>query len=305
MAHRKITMYRAFANESAVRCKIAMAFCLVLIIAFVPPVQAQDDGKSERFDDRFRIYLGGFFPDVNSEITINGSTVNPPPINVEDLLGVEDSSSVFWGGAQWHISRRNSLEMEFFSLNRDGFINLIPDPIAVGDLIIESGSINTTFDLSLGRLTYGFSVVRNDRMNIQLKAGLHVADISATLQLAGAVCDVSMGQMPPGCPGGQTPPDEGEDVTAPLPHLGASFQYAITPTIAARFEVIGFALELDSIDGSLIEIDADIVWYPWRHWGFGAGVRYFDVDVESKGSELNGKFEFEYWGPAVYVVTTF
>ena len=278
---------------------------LFLIIAFVPPVQAQDDGKSERFDDRFRIYLGGFFPDVNSEITINGSIVKPPPIDVENLLGIENTSSVLWGGAAWHISRRNSLEMEFFSLDRDGFINLIPDPIEVGDLIIESGSINTTFDISIGRLTYGFSVVRTDRMDIALKAGLHVADMSANLQLAGAVCDVSLGQMPPGCPGGQTPPDESEDITAPLPHFGGSFRYAITPTIGARFEVIGFAIELDNIDGSLVEIDADIAWYPWRHWGFGAGVRYFNVDVEAQGSELNGKFEFEYFGPAVYVVTTF
>ena len=279
--------------------------CLVLIIALMLPAQAQDDGKYARFDQRFRIYLGGFFPQTSSEISINGSVVNPPPIDVEDLLGVEDSSSVPWGGANWRISRRNSLEFEFFQLERDGFVNLIPDPIEVGDLIIESGSINTTFDISLGRLTYGFSVVRKERMDIQLKAGLHLADFSTTMQLVGAVCDVSLGQMPPGCPGGQMPPDEGEDVTAPLPHFGGSFMYAITPTIAARFEVIGFALELDSIDGSLVEIDADIRWYPWKHWGFGAGLRYFNVDVESKGSELNGEFEFEYWGPALYVVSTF
>ena len=288
------------------RKSIFFLSCLVLIIVLTPPVQAQDDGKYERFNDRFRIYLGGFFPQTSSDITINGSIANPPPINIEDLLGVEDSSSVFWGGAVWRISRRNSLEFEYFSLNRDGFINLVPDPIEVGDLIIESGSINTTFDTSVGRLTYGFSVVRSDRMDIQLKAGLHVADMSTTMQLAGAVCDVTLGQMPPGCPGGQTPPDEEEDITAPLPHFGGSFNYMITPNIGARFEVIGFALELDNIDGSLVEVDADITWYPWRHFGVGGGLRYFNVDVESKGSdELNGKFEFEYWGPAVYFITSF
>ncbi len=286
------------------RKSIVFPSCLLLIIALLPPVQAQDDGKYDRFDNRFAIYLGGFFPQTSSKISINGSVANPPPIDVEDLLGIEDSSSVLWGGGVWHISQRNSLEFEYFQLNRDGFIDLIPDPIAVGDLIIESGSINTTFDVSVGRLTYGFSVVSRDRWDLQLKAGLHIADMSTSLQLAGAVCDVSLGQMPP-CPGGQTPPEEVEDVTAPLPHFGGSFMYAITPTIAARFEVIGFAIELDSIDGSLIEVDADIGWYPWKHWGIGAGLRYFNVDVESKGSELNGKFEFEYWGPAVYVAATF
>lgn len=286
------------------RKSIFWSSCLVLVIALVPPAQAQDEGKYARFDQRFKIYLGGFFPQTSSEISINGTVVNPPPIDVENLLGVEDSSAVLWGGAMWRISRRNSLEFEFFQLDRDGFVNLIPTPIEVGNLIIESGSINTTFDISLGRLTYGFSVVRKERMDIQLKAGLHLADFSTTLRLAGAVCNVSLGQMPP-CPGGQTPGAEGEDVTAPLPHFGGAFMYAITPTISAKLEVIGFALELDSIDGSLIEIDADIAWYPWKHWGLGVGLRYFDVDVKSKGSSLNGEFEFQYWGPALYVAATF
>ena len=150
--------------------------CLFLMIASVSPVQAQDSGNYDRFNDRFRIYVGGFFPSVSSEISINPTGGTNPPIDVEDVLGVDDSNSVAWGGVQWHISRRNSLELEFFSLDRDGFINLVPDPIAVGDLIIESGAINTSFDVSVGRLTYGFSVVRNDRMDIQVKAGLHLAD---------------------------------------------------------------------------------------------------------------------------------
>ncbi len=276
-----------------------------LLAGLALPAQAQDDGSYDHFNDPFRVYVGGFFPSVDTQIAINGSVVNPPPINVEDVLGVEDSSSVAWAGAAWHISRRNSLEFEFFNLNRDGFVNLVPDPVEVGDLIIESGSINTAFDVSVGRLTYGFSIMRNERMDIQLKGGLHIADLSVALQVSGAVCDLTMGEMPPGCPGGQTPPSESADVTAPLPHFGVSFAYAITPTIAANFEVIGFALELDNIDGSLVEIDADIVWQPTRHLGFGVGLRYFNAEVESTGSDLNGKFDLEYFGPTVYVSATF
>ncbi len=278
---------------------------LCLLAGLALPAQAQDGGNYDHFNDPFRVYAGGFFPSVDTEIAINGTNVTPPPINVEDVLGVSDSNSVAWAGVQWHVSRRNSLELEFFELNRDGIVNLVPNPVEVGDLIIESGSINTAFDVAVGRLTYGFSVVRNERMDIQLKGGLHIADLSVALQLSGAVCDVTMGEMLPGCPGGQTPPSESADVTAPLPHFGGTFAYAITPTIAANLQVIGFALELDDIDGSLVEIDADITWQPWQNFGFGAGLRYFNAEVESKGSELNGKFELEYFGPIVYVQATF
>ncbi|MBT8444287.1 MAG: hypothetical protein KJO13_06050, partial [Gammaproteobacteria bacterium] len=99
--------------------------------------------------------------------------------------------------------------------------------------------------------------------------------------------------------------EETESVTAPLPHFGGSFVYGITPSIAARLQIIGFAIELDQIDGSIVELDADFIWQPWKNVGFGLGVRYFDTNIESKGSELNGKFEFDYFGPSIYVMGAF
>jgi hypothetical protein len=119
--------------------------------------------------------------------------------------------------------------------------------------------------------------------------------------LCGAVCEAPTS---PPCPPFSTG-TEAEDVTAPLPHLGGAFSYAFMPNISASINLIGFAIELDDIEGSLIEADADITWYPWRHFGIGTGVRYFRTDVKSTGSDLNGKFKFEYFGPVVYLETTF
>ena len=67
----------------------------------------------------------------------------------------------------------------------------------------------------------------------------------------------------------------------------------------------GFWPQINSIIGSITEINADVAWQPWRHFGIGAGVRYFKTSVEGANSELNGKFEFQYLGPTVYVHTTF
>jgi len=287
------------------RKSIFLAILLSLLTGLALPAVAQEKVNYINFNDTVRVYVGGFAPTLSSEITINGENVTPPPIDIEEVLGVSDGESVVWGGVQWTISQRNSIELEFFQLNRNGFIDLIPEPIEVGDLIIESGTITSAFDIGVSRLTYGFSLMRSERMNLQLKAGLHIADMSVGLQLMGAVCDVGLGQMPPGCPGAQTPPLESEDVTAPLPHFGVSYSYALSEKIAARFQVIGFAIEINNIDGSLVELDADIDWKPWRHFGFGLGLRYFNANVESNGSGLNGEFDLEYYGPAVYLSGSF
>ncbi len=69
--------------------------------------------------------------------------------------------------------------------------------------------------------------------------------------------------------------------------------------------VLGFALEINNIEGSLLELDADVIYHPWEHVGFGAGFRYFNANVESKGSRLNGEFDFKYFGPVLYGVIAF
>lgn len=285
---------------------IVLIISILLLAAGPVDAAPPDKGEFKVLNQRFQVYLGGFFPQVGSEIAINGEILPPEPsVSLEDLFGLEDSKTVLWGGAIWSISRRNSLELEFFQLNRDGSKTAIIDEIRIGDSIVKAGgNVESEFDIGLARLTYGFSLVRNDRMDIKLKAGLHLANLEASLKLSGEACEVTIpGQTD--CVAGSAPVLEDEDITAPLPHFGGSFIYGITPSIAARLQIIGFAIELDDIDGSLVELDADFVWKPWDHFGFGAGLRYFDVSVESTGSDLNGKFEFDYFGPTIYVLGSF
>jgi len=252
---------------------------------------------------RHRIYVGGFWPSINSKIAINGEDFRPlPPINVEDVLRVPDSKGAAWGGIDWKISRRNALEFEYFSLNRNGGISdTFSPPLEVGDGFIESGQINTFYDTSVLRLTYGYSLLSNKRMDLQLVAGIHVAKLGAGLQISGEICTPNtVPSVPPGCPTAQTE-TASEDVTAPLPHLGASYTYAFSETVGMRLKAIGFAIEIGSIDGSILELDADVAWKPLKHFGIGAGWRYFNTNVKASSSTLNGEFDFEYSGPSVFI----
>jgi hypothetical protein len=254
-------------------------------------------------DHKHRVYLGGFWPKIDSKIAINGEDFTPlPPINVEGVLRVPDSKGAAWGGIDWKISRRNALEVEYFSLNRNGGISdTFSPPLEVGDGFIESGQINTFYNTSIMRLTYGYSVMSSERMDLQLKAGIHVAKLEAGLQISGQICTPNTTpSVPPGCPTAQTE-TASEDVSAPLPHFGASYTYAFSDTLAMRLTAIGFAIEIGSIDGSILELDADVAWKPWKRFGVGAGWRYFNSNVKARGSTLNGEFDFDYSGPSAFI----
>jgi len=277
---------------------------LLLCILCCEPVQAAPNAANPILHDRFAIYLGGFFPEVDSRIRINGETIGSGPgLDFEDTLGLEEGKSVLWGGVRWRISPRNNLEFEFSNLDREGYVVGITEPIRIGENVVQLGAdLSTTFDVTIGRLTYGYGLFKSEKWELQLKAGVHIADLAASFQANGEVC--VEGRVPP-CRTYSSERFESEDVTWPLPHLGFAFHYAISPSWTARAQMLGFAIELDSLDGSLLEVDADIIWNPWDHFGVGAGFRYFTANVESKGSRLNGEFKFEYYGPSLYVITTF
>jgi hypothetical protein len=288
-----------------VQTSLIKVFAIVAIFAYASSANAQNE--YEKFNDPWRVYIGGYWADPSSELSINGAVRPPrPPASVEDVLGLEESKGVAWGGIGWHISRRNSLELESFTLNRDGGASGTFDPpVEVSDFFIESGAIATSYDTSLTRLTYGFSIMRSERMDFQIKAGLHIAKLEAGVQISGEICGpMTVPSSPPGCPaaGSET---VSEDVTAPLPHFGASFAYAMTPSLAFSFQAVGFAIEIDSIDGSILELDADIAWQPFENFGVGAGLRYFNTNIKAGNSELNGEFDFEYIGPVLYVEARF
>ena len=279
---------------------------LLGLLAITPTASAE--GEFANIDHSFRLYLGGFWPKIDSELSINSDlTPEPiPPVDVEDFLGVTDSKGAVWGGVTWFFTKRQSLELEYFALNRDGGASdTFSPPLQFGDYYIEAGEVSTNYDTALTRLTYGFSVYHSDRADLRLKGGLHIMKLGAGVSVSGLICGPStVPSVPPGCPAAGSG-QASEDVTAPLPHFGASYVFAMTPALALRLQAIGFAIEIESIEGSIIEIDADVVWQPWQNFGVGAGFRYFNTNVKAGNSELNGEFDFEYLGPSLYVQATF
>jgi hypothetical protein len=278
----------------------------IAVSLFVSSVAVAAD-DNPMLNDSWRVYVGAFNASVDSKLGFSSDDFpNIPPIDIEDVLGVDDSEVVAVVGAAWHFKPRHALELEFFSLNRNAQLSgTFTPPIQIDDLFIEDGQITSSYDTTITRLTYAYSILRSERSDLQLMAGIHVAQLDIAVQLAGSVClPTTTPSVPTGCPAA-TSGDDSKDVSAPLPHFGAAYTYALTPTVAMHLGAKGFAIEIENIDGTIIEIDADVAWQPWKNIGIGAGVRYFKTEVNSTGSDVDGSVEFEYFGPMVYVQATF
>lgn len=297
--------------ESKLSFRLIIA-ALMVALGFSTEGTAKDNftgyDYSPMLDDKFSLWIGGFFPDVESSIRLDSDSGNiGDEIDFENFLGLEDSKTTLWGGFRWRMSRRNSLEFEFNNLNRSGSVTATTNPIDVGgETIVAGARIDTQFDLTLARLTYGFAALRKEKHELAVKAGFHIAATSLKMDVFGDVLDVDTGMTicnPSPC---QAEPIESDDYTIPLPHLGLSYTYAFTPKWGLRAQGIGFAIKIDDISGVMTEVDLDLHYQPWKHVGIGGGIRYWDLTIKDTGdSFLQGEFQYKYWGPAIYLLGSF
>ena len=282
------------------RTKIAALLATTSLLAALPASADPLPGKHPLLNKRFTVSLGGFFPDVDSKVRLDATNFDlGTEIDFENELGLEESKNVWWANLRWRISRRNNLEFEWNQLKRDAFVAATTREYQIEDTVIQAGgAIDSKFDIDLVRLTYGYSLIRNDEAELQFQAGLHLADIAVQLGLTGALSIDGEAFV-------DSVSTEQEEVTAPLPHFGGNFTYAFNEQFGMNAHLIGFAIEIDDIEGSIVDAGLTAQYNFTDTIGVGAGVRYFQVDVEASNDDLRGQFEFDYLGPLVYVNAAF
>ena len=143
--------------------KSALAVILILLNGFVAETvlaaSQEGDTKGSVFGSKYKVALGGYFPYTQSELTLTGPGGQGDSLSSDDL-GMDSNTSSLWGSFNWRFLPRHQLHLEYFSLNRDGSRAAGRDFNIGGTDVGVGASLNTTMDLGIGRVTYGYSIIQ-------------------------------------------------------------------------------------------------------------------------------------------------
>ena len=92
---------------------------------------------------------------------------------------------------------------------------------------------------------------------------------------------------------------EFNDVTAPLPTLGAAWKYHFTDQWTFHIRGEWLDLKIDNVKGSLSSGVAEVTWYPFKNFGASLGYEVWDLSVTATKNTLTGKVSYKYDGPAL------
>ena len=274
--------------------KMCAFFCfLACMLFFIQPAWAENTGSNDTPWEKFNVNLGYFISHTNTDFRI-GSGLGVD-VNVEDLLGLNATNSVFRVDAFWRFTetRRHRLDFTWFSYHRDGSRTIGQD-IEYEDndgniITIPAGTqVASKFDLDIYKAAYSYSFFQDKRMDLAASIGLYVMPIDIDLDATGVV-NVN----------------EEENFTAPLPTLGLRADFAITPKwfLRSAFEI--FYLEIKQFRGAIVASNVALEYLPWKHVGFGLGFNTFNLNIEANGEDypqidFKGNINFNYTGLLLY-----
>ncbi|MDH3837742.1 MAG: hypothetical protein OET81_11225 [Desulfobacteraceae bacterium] len=273
--------------------KYLYLFFVAGLLFFIQPAWAENPTSYDTTWEKFSLNAGYFIANTNTDLRL-GSGLGLT-VDVEDLLGLDTTNSVFRVDAIWRFTenRRHRIDFTWFSFRRDGDTTIGRD-FTIKDnegneIDIPAGSqVNTKFNLDIYKAAYSYSFFQDDRMDLALSLGLYVMPIDIGLQATGVI-NV----------------DETERFTAPLPTLGLRADFAITPKWFLRTGVEVFYLEIKEFTGTIYESHAAIEYLPWKHFGFGLGFNTFNLNIEADGEDYPqidfvGEIDFKYSGLLLY-----
>lgn len=258
--------------------------------------EEEKGGATSLFDSKYTLALGGFFPRTRSAFSLSSGEGPGGSVSLEDDLGLDSSSSSLWASFNWRFAPRHTFHAEWFQLNRKG-TNVAERPLPpIGDTVIGIGaSLDSSIKFNLGRLTYGYSFVRDENFDLSFLVGTHIATVKAEVVASGNITVDGI----PVISGTST--ESTSTKTFPLPHLGGAANMRFTPKLSGNFTFLAFALDLGDYSGSLIEMNAALAYQLSRYFGIGGGLKYFNLNLQAAvGGGRRAEFDYTFFGPAIF-----
>ena len=242
---------------------------------------------------RFHINVAAVYAQLETSVRYDfGGGLVGVRVGFENDLGLEEYQFFPAITASYRIGSRHYIVGSFYSLGRSGQKRLSVD-LPLPDTTLTIGTdARSYFNTDVLTLGYGYALMQTDRAAIIPYLALYVASWEAGLEISAL-----------GLPQLQRTGDY--DLTAPLPMIGM----AVHASVARRLSVGGslglFFLQVGDYGGSIIDLNANLIFRAWPFLSFGVGLATFTVDVRAEASDFRGEIRYRYLGPSISIAGHF
>jgi len=250
---------------------------------------AVDADANPIFTNRVVLGAGAFW--ANTDAVIGAEALNSPlkaEIDFNDL-GLDETVTSPMAYALLRLGNRWRIELDYTNIEQEGSGYI--DSVDVGGITVPvGGTISSYLNTRFISTRLGFSVVRNETLELGLSAGVSAASVEAGV--AGSIDGLGSGSG-----------DVSADV--PLPSLGIYGTLAITKKLSIGGRAGIFSIELGDDSGDLQDFFASVDYFFTKNVGVGLAYKYINIDVKIKEDAYYQLYKIRQSGPVAYVSVGF
>jgi hypothetical protein len=264
------------------------------ILAVVPLALAQP-ALAENLNHRFSLQGQLFFPNVDSSLRVDGNNGNVGTVvDFESDLALKDRSTIPSFRAGWRANDDWMFIGEYYALNRKSSTT-IDREITVGDTTFPvNGTVAGGFDSDIFRFTINNLILQRDNLELALAIGFHGTDFTIFIEGEGSA-NGTAGQFR----------TEQRSVFAPLPTIGAMLNWEVAPRVTIGGRIDWLSLSIDEYSGRLINTEMSAAYAVHKNIDIGVLYRLVDYEVKVRRDDWNGRVDYRFSGPALFVEVGF
>jgi hypothetical protein len=244
-------------------------------------------------EDKHLFEIGAFSQEADIVLTSTISPLPPTDIDLVDELGMDDSSTAVNAMYRWRFAERWSLSFRYQQLELEGKGITAKDFNYDGKAFVSGRLVETEFNMKTYLVDVAYSLVRNDKWDVMVGAGIHSFDFESSISGVAFINDGNNNIV-------EKFTKASADVLAPLPNLRLGAIYMINPRWEVSSSVGWLSLEIDQIDGEYTYFDIATEYRFAQKFGIGASYQLANIDVTSTKGNSVDKVDLEFTGPSIY-----
>jgi hypothetical protein len=261
-----------------------LAFPVVLLI--LAGGAARADGFDRGTNDKFLISAGTFLINFDTHARLDSEALGQgTDINFENDLGLTSNQTRFRLEGYWRMTDHQRLDFAGYFYNRQADRS-IDRQINWGDVTYDVGaSIHSKISSQLYKVDWKYSFVRTKNLEFAASAGLSTIVTRAELDGQGTVAGGGSASFQ----------KSSKSLAAPIPVFGVHGEWRMVRSLYLRGGAEYLAVNVAGWQGSVVDARASLDWYPFKHFGFGAGYNVFHIDAKH-GGDLALDFRYGFNG---------
>jgi hypothetical protein len=265
-------------------------FAVALLAVLAGSARADGDYLSPT-EERVRISLGVAQTNATTSFQLDASNGSPGAvIDGENTLGLDRKQFDPEFEVEVRAGERNRLRINYSALDRDDTRTLTTGPLVYGNSMLQVGyPVRTDLSIRAFGITYGYSFVRNDRVELAATLGVSDADVESRLRVETESTHI----------------DISHSFAGPFPVPG----FEATWVLSKRFYIDAHAQYLKA---SIHQLSANTNQYQLNalyrlrpNISFALGFSSLTSDLTSRKSGTSGFADFSARGPLLFVRVAF